>query len=172
MEKKDLTSGIALVLTGGAFFAGSLLLPWKDTGYNWFGAPGLVPAILALLLALCGLRLILRSRKEPDFYTRLAAAAPLLLCPEEDEEDGSGAEKAHPAWMQREGPRAVLTVTLCCAYVLLLGRVPYMAATAAFITGFILLFRGAGILKALFIGGAASVSIWFVFYKIFAVFLP
>ena len=171
MEKKDLTSGIALVLTGAAFFAGSLLLPWKDTGYDWFGAPGLVPAILALLLALCGLRLILRSRKEPDFYARLAAAGNPLLCSEE-EEDNSGGETAHPAWMQKEEPRAVLTVALCCAYVLLLGRAPYMAATAAFITGFILLFRGAGILKALFIGGTASVSIWFVFYKIFAVFLP
>jgi len=172
MEKKDLTSGIVLVLTGAAFFAGSLLLPWKDTGYDWFGAPGLVPAILAALLVLCGLRLILRSRKEPDFYARLAAAETPLLCSEEDEEDVSGEGTAHPAWMHREGPRAVLTVALCCAYVLLLGRVPYMAATAAFITGFILLFRGAGILKALFIGGAASVSIWFVFYKIFAVFLP
>ncbi|MBP6331797.1 MAG: tripartite tricarboxylate transporter TctB family protein [Aminivibrio sp.] len=171
MEKKDLTSGIVLVLTGAAFFAGSLLLPWKDTGYDWFGAPGLVPAILALLLALCGLRLILRSRKEPDFYARLAAAGNPLLCSEE-EEDNSGGETAHPAWMQKEEPRAVLTVALCCAYVLLLGRAPYMAATAAFITGFILLFRGAGILKALFIGGTASVSIWFVFYKIFAVFLP
>ena len=73
MEKKDLTSGIALVLTGAAFFAGSLLLPWKDTGYDWFGAPGLVPAILAVLIALCGLRLVIRSRKEPDFYARLAA---------------------------------------------------------------------------------------------------
>ncbi|MEA4952243.1 MAG: tripartite tricarboxylate transporter TctB family protein [Aminivibrio sp.] len=172
MEKKDLTSGIVLVLTGAAFFAGSLLLPWKDTGYDWFGAPGLVPAILAALLVLCGLRLILRSRKEPDFYARLSAAETPLLCSDEDEEDVSGEGTAHPAWMHREGPRAVLTVTLCCAYVLLLGRVPYMAATAAFITGFILLFRGAGILKALFIGGAASVSIWFVFYKIFAVFLP
>ena len=172
MEKKDLTSGIALVLTGAAFFAGSLLLPWKDTGYDWFGAPGLVPAILAVLLALCGLRLILRSRKEPDFYARLAAGEKPLLCPEDDEEGSIGEETAHPAWMHREGPRAVLTVALCCTYVLLLGRVPYMAATAAFITGFILLFRGAGILKALFIGGTASVSIWFVFYKIFAVFLP
>lgn len=172
MEKKDLTSGIALVLTGAAFFAGSLLLPWKDTGYDWFGAPGLVPVILAVLLALCGLRLILRSRKEPDFYARLAAAENPLLCPEEDEEDAGGEEKNRPAWMEREGPRAALAAALCCAYVLLLGRVPYMAATAAFITGFILLFRGSGILKALFIGGAASVSIWFVFYKIFAVFLP
>ncbi|MGD9821937.1 MAG: tripartite tricarboxylate transporter TctB family protein, partial [Aminobacteriaceae bacterium] len=101
-----------------------------------------------------------------------AAGENPLLCPEENEDNDSGGETARPAWMEKERPRAVLTVALCCTYVLLLGRVPYMAATAAFITGFILLFRGAGILKALFIGGTASVSIWFVFYKIFAVFLP
>ncbi len=171
MEKKDFTSGMVLLLTGTAFFAGSLFLPWKDTGYDWFGAPGLVPAILAVLLALCGLRLVIRSRKEHDFYARLTAAAP-CFCAEEDEQEQAAEEKGRPAWMEREAPRAVIAAGLCCAYILLLGRMPYMAATAAFITAFILLFRGAGVLKSLCIGGAASVSIWFVFYKIFAVFLP
>jgi len=176
MEKKDFISGMVLLLTGTAFFAGSLFLPWKDTGYDWFGAPGLVPAILAVLLALCGLRLIIRSRKERDFYVRLAAGAPCFCAEEDEEEQAAGEEPAEdaprPAWMDREAPRAVIAAGLCCAYILLLGRIPYMAATAAFITAFILLFRGAGVLKSLCIGGAASVSIWFVFYRIFAVFLP
>jgi len=82
MEKTDLTSGIALVLTGAAFFAGSLLLPWKDTGYDWFGAPGLVSAILPVLIALSGLRLVIRFRQEPHFSARRAAVASPLLCPE------------------------------------------------------------------------------------------
>lgn len=169
MEKKDLTSGLVLVATGAAFFTGSLILPWEGTGYGWFGAPGFVPAILAVMLAGCGLRLIVRALKEKDFYARMAAAEDPCFYEDEGEEQE---EAVMPAWMEKERPRALLTVALCTAYILLLGKIPYMVATAAFIAGFILIFRGAGVVRSVLIGAAASVSIWFVFYKIFAVFLP
>lgn len=170
MEKKDMMSGTALLLTGGAFLAASLALPWKDTGYHWFGAPGLVPGILALLLALCGVRLMVRSRSDKEFYEKLASIED--ICVFDDEPEEAKKEAPLPSWMGLEGPRAILVVVLCLVYILLLGRIPYMVATGGFITLFIVIFRGAGLLRSLIIGAVASVSIWFVFYKIFAVFLP
>ena len=170
MEKKDLASGLVLVATGTAFFAGSLALPWKETGYDWFGAPGFVPAILAVLLAGCGLRLVVRALRERDFYDPMAEEEDPCFFEDEDEEVQE--EDDLPPWMEKEGLRALLTAALCLVYILLLGRIPYMAATALFIAGFIQIFRGAGVVRSVLIGAAASVSIWFVFYKIFAVFLP
>ena len=171
MEKKDLRSGSVLLLTGVAFMAASIALPWKDTGYHWYGAPGLVPGILSLLLALCGLRLILRSRKDREFYEKLSTMEDGCVFEDEDEKDTKAAPSL-PDWLSREGPRAVMVGVLCVLYILLLGRIPYMVATGGFIALFIILFRGAGILRSLCIGALSSVSIWFVFYKIFAVFLP
>ncbi len=175
MRKKDFWSGLVLVLSALAFLAESLRLPWRDTGYDWFGSPGFVPAILACFLSLCGIRLMLRSRAEGAFYDRLAAMPNPCACdaPEGTAESAGEREPAVPAWMRYEPLRGALTVALCGAYVfLLMGRLPYIPATFLFLAGFILIFRGAGPVRAGVIGAAASVSIWFVFYKIFAVFLP
>ena len=171
MRKKDFWSGLVLVLSALAFLAGSLRLPWRDTGYDWFGSPGFVPAILACFLSLCGIRLMLRSRAEDAFYDRLAATPNPCAC---DAPEATGErEPSLPAWMRSEPLRGALTVALCGAYVfLLMGRIPYIPATFLFLAGFILVFRGAGPVRTGVIGAAASVSIWFVFYKIFAVFLP
>ena len=179
MRKKDFWSGLVLVLSALAFLAASLRLPWRDTGYDWFGSPGFVPAILAFFLSLCGIRLMLRSYAGGAFYDSLAASSNPCACdtPEDAAESaprsGSEREPAVPAWMRSEPLRGALTVALCGAYVfLLMGRIPYIPATFLFLAGFILIFRGAGLVRACVIGAAASVSIWFVFYKIFAVFLP
>ena len=175
MRKKDFWSGLVLVLSALAFLAGSLRLPWRDTGYDWFGSPGFVPAILACFLSLCGIRLMLRSYAGGAFYDSLAASSNPCVCDtlEDAAESAGEREPAIPAWMRSEALRGALTVALCGAYVfLLMGRLPYIPATFLFLAGFILIFRGAGPLRAGVIGAAASVSIWFVFYKIFAVFLP
>lgn len=175
MRKKDLWSGLVLVLSALAFLAASLRLPWRDTGYDWFGSPGFVPAILAGFLSLGGIRLMLRSRAGGAFYDSLAATPDPCACdaPEDAAESAGEREPAVPAWMRSEPLRGALTVALCGAYVfLLMGRLPYIPATFLFLAGFILVFRGAGLPRSGVIGAAASVSIWFVFYKIFAVFLP
>ena len=179
MRKKDFWSGLVLVLSALAFLAGCLRLPWRDTGYDWFGSPGFVPAILAGFLSLGGIRLMLRSRAGGGFYDSLAAMPNPCACdaPEDAAESAprrrSDREPAVPAWMRSEPLRGALTVALCGAYVfLLMGRIPYIPATFLFLAGFILVFRGAGPVRTGVIGAAASVSIWFVFYKIFAVFLP
>ena len=178
MRKKDFWSGLVLVLSALAFLAASLRLPWRDTGYDWFGSPGFVPAILAGFLLLGGTRLMLRSRAGGAFYDSLAAMPNPCACDAPEAQGtaprrGSEREPALPAWMRSEPLRGALTVALCGAYVfLLMGRIPYIPATFLFLAGFILIFRGAGLPRSGVIGAAASVSIWFVFYKIFAVFLP
>ena len=132
-------------------------------------------AILAGFLSLGGIRLMLRSRAGGAFYDSLAATPDPCACdaPEDAAESAGEREPAVPAWMRSEPLRGALTVALCGAYVfLLMGRLPYIPATFLFLAGFILVFRGAGLPRSGVIGAAASVSIWFVFYKIFAVFLP
>ncbi len=175
MRKKDFWSGLVLVLSAFAFLVGSLRLPWRDTGYDWFGSPGFVPAILAVFLLICGIRLMVRSHAGGEFYDRLAALSDPCACaaPEDAQETAGARTPEGPAWMRSEALRGALTVALCGAYVfLLMGRIPYIPATFLFLAGFILLFRGANLPRSGVIGAAASVSIWFVFYKIFAVFLP
>lgn len=175
MRKKDFWSGLVLVLSALAFLVGSLRLPWRDTGYDWFGSPGFVPAILAVFLSLCGIRLMVRSHIGGEFYDRLAELSNPCACdaPEDEPVTAGGRAPEGPAWMRSEPIRGALTVALCGAYVfLLMGRIPYIPATFLFLAGFILIFRGAGPVRTGVIGAAASVSIWFVFYKIFAVFLP
>lgn len=174
MRRKDFISGIVLFCVGAAFFVASLRLPWLDSGYNWHGAPGIVPAILAALLMLTGLRLVFRSRTNPKFYEQLEQPDEHeLLCDFSAEDEPIKDEPAPPAYLNSEVKRALLVVLLCSIYVFgFLGKIPYLAATAIFLGAFMFIFKGAGIIKTLFIAGIASMSIWFVFYKIFAVFLP
>ena len=80
MRKKDFWSGLVLVLSALAFLAASLRLPWRDTGYDLFGSPGFVPAILACFLSLCGIRLMLRSYAGGACYDSLAASSNPCAC--------------------------------------------------------------------------------------------
>ena len=58
MRKKDLISALGTMLIGLLFLIGTAFMPWKGSSFNWYGAPGLVPAILAGLLLLCGVVLL------------------------------------------------------------------------------------------------------------------
>ncbi len=171
MRQKDYGAGILLSVVGIAFSAASFRLPWRESGYGWFGSPGLVPLILAVLLVCIGVRLMYRSRKDDAFYRKMDERTEPCFC-EEDDEVPVFAEAARPAWMEKEYLRALLTGVLCAGYVLSLGKVPYMLATALFISVFILVFRGGSFFYSVVIGATTSVSVWFVFFKIFAVFLP
>lgn len=175
MRRQDLFSGLFLILVGGFFLRESVfVLPWKNTGYEWYGAPGFTPAILAAILIFGGAMLVWRSLKNDAFYDRWRALERTEQEAMRDSlGDEGGCEVNATGFLASEWKRATLTVALCAVYVfLLLGNVPYIVATAVFLATFILLFRGAGVLKTFLIAGIGSVSVWFVFYKIFAVFLP
>ncbi|HOY88658.1 MAG TPA: tripartite tricarboxylate transporter TctB family protein, partial [Bacillota bacterium] len=73
-----------------------------------------------------------------------------------------------PAWK-----RILITIGLAAVYIfVLMGRLPYMVSTGLYVAGFILAFKGGGIVKSLLIGAVTAVGVWLAFEKIFLVVLP
>ena len=180
MRKKDTISGLGTMLIGVLFLVGTAFMPWRGGSFNWFGAPGLVPAILAGLLFLCGLMLYLRARLNNAFYERLEAEGAkekAEALAQEAQATGESSTQVQetklPEFLKSEKWRIVTVVALLAVYIfVLIGRIPYIPATAVFVTAFIWIFKGGGWLKSALIGLITSVAVWAAFYKIFAVVLP
>lgn len=166
---------------GILFFLGGMRMPWKMREYPWFVGPGFVPCILSTLLFLLGLilfmRTLLRKRRagvrEPGKLPA-ASAKPATVEPGRasarvtDQRKTSGSGR-----LGDPGFRLLLAMGLCALYVfLLLGRIPYWLATSLFVAGFILAFKGGGLVRSAIIGVATALAVIFVFYKVFTVFLP
>jgi len=174
MQKSDWWCGLAIILISLFFIGGSLAMPWSDKGFNWSGAPGLTPLVLAVLLGIPGIILMGRSRRNPEFYERLEKSLAENIV---EEEDAREAEKPIggelPGFLQSERIRMLLVIVLCAVYTfLLLGRLHYIAATAIFVAAFILVFRGAGWLKSGIIAVLVAVCVWLAFQQGLGVFLP
>ena len=66
-----------------------------------------------------------------------------------------------PTFLKTEWWRICTVVLLLAAYIFgLIGRIPYIPATAIFVTAFIWIFKGGGWLKSLLIGLVTSVAVW------------
>lgn len=170
MRRADMVAGLIIIVVAAAFAAGSLAMPWDGSEWGIYAAPGLVPLLLSVILILTGLVLVLRSALANEYYEKQQAAMEEAASIEvsEDLKEKGNVSKSVPEWK-----RIVLTVALVSVYIfLLLGRLPYMIATAIFVAVFILAFKGGGIVKAVLTGGLTAVSVWLVFEKIFIIRLP
>ena len=171
MRRADMVAGLIIIVVAAAFAAGSLAMPWDGSEWGIYAAPGLVPLLLSVILILTGLVLVLRSALANVYYAKLQQAAmeeAASIEVSEDLKEKGNVSKSVPEWK-----RIVLTVALVSVYIfLLLGRLPYMIATAIFVAVFILAFKGGGIVKAVLTGGLTAVSVWLVFEKIFIIRLP
>lgn len=64
--RPDLVWGAFWVVLGAAITVGSWRMERLTAqGVQWFGAPGLLPGILGVIIAMCGLLLVLRSLRGP-----------------------------------------------------------------------------------------------------------
>lgn len=62
----DRVWGALWVVLGSASTVGALRMDrMEGQGVAWFGAPGLLPGLLGLVIALCGVLLVLRSLRAP-----------------------------------------------------------------------------------------------------------
>ncbi|MGQ7848756.1 tripartite tricarboxylate transporter TctB family protein [Granulosicoccus sp. 3-233] len=134
----------------------------SEFGANIWSAPGIVPGMVGLLIAIMGGVLFFRSRKTPG--------------------SAASATARNGAW------RRVLTVLVLCVIFagMLVGRIPFAIAAFIFIFVFILLFdredraietgsktlSPARVALAFGVAAAASVTITWVFEDIFLVRLP
>ena len=85
--RSDRTWGPMWVVLGAAITVGALKIDRLEAqGVPWFGAPGLLPGILGVIIAICGLMITLRALRAPALVDDEAKAdwgrigLTLLLC--------------------------------------------------------------------------------------------
>lgn len=158
----DRVWGAFWVVLGAAITVGALRMERLEAqGVQWFGAPGLLPGILGLIIALCGLLLVWRSLRAP-------AAA-----------DAGDEDTGRTQW------RLVgLTLLLCVGFAAgLVGHgLPFSVAAGLYLFAHIALLqwperraagqtlRGLVVAAAVAVGGALAVP--YVFETLFLVRLP
>jgi hypothetical protein len=161
--RKDLWTGAAFLLLGLAIVSIALQMPtFKEQKGEIYTAPGLVPGIYGLVISALSAWLIVRSvRRSRSGVPITGQAAP----------DGNSNLRLALA--------AALGLIFCVG---LIGRMPFWAAAAIFVTAFIALFewrkgdpwsrRAIRLGTAALQGVITGVTVMLVFEKIFYVRLP
>jgi hypothetical protein len=165
---KDLLTSLALVALGSGVVAESLRMPrFERFNANPYTLPGIVPGVLGAILALFGVIMLART----VVAWRRGRAVP------------AAAGAAEPG----SARRVALTLVLTLGYgAVLIGRVPFLAATLLFVWAFLLAFQwspalvaegrrgpllryvGGALLQALLVAGIVT----YVFERVFLVRLP
>ena len=161
--RADFYGGLAWIAFGAAVGIASWRMDrLEKMGVSFFTAPGLVPGVLGILMAICGAVLAARAWRQGAFGA--VQRPPVLL---------------HADLLARIG----LTLVLCLGFALgLVGRVPFWVAAAAYLFLEIAVLQyperkardevARGLVVAAVIALAAANVIAFVFEKIFLVRLP
>ncbi len=158
MPRADLWTGVVLLALGLAMLAGGWEMDRLEfRGIHPLSAPGLVPGMLGFALAVCASMLIAGAGRR-GFGHPFAGLAP------------------------RPAGRLALCLALTLAYpLILIGWLPFWAATALFVAAFVAAFEWAprtvpGHLRALGIaalmGAATGAVTAYVFQELFLVRLP
>jgi putative tricarboxylic transport membrane protein len=161
--RKDLWTGAVFLLLGLAILTVALQMPtFKEQKGEIYTAPGLVPGIYGLVISALSIWLIVRSVR------RSRTEAP-----------GAGATAPVGSSNLRLALAAALGLIFCVG---LIGRMPFWAAAAIFVTAFIALFEwrkgDPWSTRAIRLGTAAlqgvltGVAVMLVFEKLFYVRLP
>jgi putative tricarboxylic transport membrane protein len=162
-RRADLWFAVVLVALSLAVMVESWRMPrLADQGAHPMSVPGLTPGLIALVLAMLGIALLWRSLR--------ARGAPAAAAGDAD----AAAAPAASGW-----GRALLALLLCLGYAPgLLGRLPFVAATALFVFAFVALFSFDRARPVRTLGGASlmavavAISVSLLFEKLFLVRLP
>jgi putative tricarboxylic transport membrane protein len=166
LARADLVTGVVLLILGIAVVVESYGMPrLEERSINPWTAPGLVPGLLGIILAVLGGAMALRSLAAGALRARTARSE-------------TEAREARAAL-----GRLLLCLALCLGYaVLLVGRVPFWLATGLFVLAFVVAFewrredaaraRLAKFAAAGILAGAAMLAIPYVFERLFLVRLP
>jgi hypothetical protein len=122
---------------------------------GWYTAPGVVPAVVAALIVLLGSRLAIFAWRDGGRPERadLRRVAEHLKRP--------------------EAVRGASVAALLALYVFgVVGRVPFVAATFAFLVAFMLLFRAGAWWKVLLVAGSVTAAIAVLFERVARIPLP
>ncbi|TVS05854.1 MAG: tripartite tricarboxylate transporter TctB family protein [Rhodobacteraceae bacterium] len=123
LVRADLLTGLILLVLGIAVVWMSWEMPRLEARrIHPATVPGLVPGLLGIALAICGMILAARSVRVAD--------------------DGAGWRRFGAAFLSTSAARVVVAMVLALGYALVLvGRLPFWAASAVFVLVFILVFE-------------------------------
>jgi putative tricarboxylic transport membrane protein len=164
LVRADFVTGVFLIVFGLAVLAEAWSMPrLEERSINPWTAPGIVPGILGIIIALCGALLALRSVGAGALRARWSGVA--------------DADSRDSFW------RLTLCALLCVGYaVLLVGQMPFWLATAVFVFAFVAAFewngsdtgpaRGRKLVVAAAIAAATAIIIPYSFQYLFLVRLP
>jgi putative tricarboxylic transport membrane protein len=171
MARADLATGAVLFVLSVAVIYGAWTMDRLEIRQiHPSSAPGLLPGLLGIALAVTSIMLILKA-------VRSASGQPGE--PRDDPAASGDADTSNPG----AAGRLIGAAVLCLVYALgLVGRMPFWLATALFVTSFIAIFeweRGGGSRRravrlawAVFLGLATGLVISYAFRDLFLVRLP
>jgi len=145
-DLRDLLGGLLLLLVSIAFAVASLRMPFKSESWEWYTSPGIFALTLAVCLGGCSLMIGCRGLRR--WRATRGRSAPA---------DWRGGLRD---WGMG---RFLAAVGIIGVYLILLGRVPFLLASAALIVAFGTLFR-----EGDFVGGLRPAIIAAVVITIFS----
>lgn len=192
MSRTDLASSIALVIFGLAVAFESWRMPrFESIGGSILNAPGLVPGILGVIIALLGAVMLTRTllaqrRRTVSGTTAAATVAPDEQGPPDTLTSGTGPDIAVEGTGGLQAPsntRVLVALVLGVVFgTILIGRMPFWLAVFVFVFASIVynerasLKTRSGAIRVLLvagaIAGATGFAVPFVFERIFLVTLP
>ena len=165
MNKADFLTSVFLILFGLIIFIMSVRMPtFRELGANPYSAPGIIPAILGVILSFMGIILFIRSVVRKGYKIRLSSQSIKIF------------------FKSDSIKRLLIALFLSIFYFILLGKINYFLSTAIYIFIFIIAYEFKikkyifsqgkilifALLEAIFIAG----SIAFIFRYLFLVRLP
>jgi hypothetical protein len=157
-DLRDFLGGLLLLAVSVAFAIASLRMPFKSESWEWYTAPGIFALTMAICLGGCGLAVGCRGLRGWRMH-RQDTAPP----------DWRGGLRA---WGMGRFLAAVGTIGV---YVILLGRVPFLLASAGLILVFGTVFRegsALGGLRPAIIAAGIIVVFSYAIMTIFGVVFP
>lgn len=164
--RTDLFVGLGLILFGGVAAFESWRMPrFQDIGAEIYEAPGLVPGLLGLVIAVFGMLIVVRAVREGALHGGAVGARFRYLV------------------VSVEARRLAILIGITVGYAwIFVGRMPFWLASFFFVAAFIILFdwREAAakaayarlIITALIQAVITALAVTYVFESIFRVRLP
>jgi len=178
MPRADFITSILLMALSAFVIIESLRMPrLEHRNINPYTIPGMVPAILGVIMGVLSIALFLRAMRHGGYRLSKHATAASSASP------GDGGSQKAGFWHKPETLRVILTVGFCLLYaIILVGWAWYPIATFLYVFGFIVLFeydrtKGPGEQKRIYILAGVealltAVLVSVVFRYVFLIRLP
>lgn len=148
---KDKITGVIFISLALFFLINAMLMPFT-TEYGKYGAPGIVPIVLSVIVILLNLIMMLRKKQEK---------APVQIT--------NGDRKKLFSF---ENKRFLISVIFCLTYVLLLGHLNFIALTSVFVSVLSLIFYRKKPILVILTSVLVTYGIYYIFQKLFLLPLP